>query len=77
VVSVAATKKHKNTKRVLNTFISLVFLVPLCGYDFDVSTKPPMNYELRPLSELSSLDVDPDRARLLEFNNTFTVSAQF
>ncbi len=31
-----------------------------------------MNYELRPLSELSSLDVDPDRARLLEFNNTFT-----
>ena len=31
-----------------------------------------MNYELRPLSEISSLDVDPERARLLEFNNAFT-----
>ena len=31
-----------------------------------------MNYELRTLSEISRLDVDPDRARLLGFNNVIT-----
>ncbi len=37
-----------------------------------------MNYELRPLSEISSLDVDPERSKLLlGFNNALVSQLDF